>query len=130
MSIADISDGELADRVDAAIARCAFSGVVRVDRGGGVALEFRILGLHLEGLADIALTPPERGHDQFLAYARPIEGRIELRNVCFRYAETEPLILENVNLTVEPRGPRILSRTSSDDLPVIFTPSTSTILSP
>jgi ATP-binding cassette subfamily B protein RaxB len=66
------------------------------------ALEFRILGLHLERLADIALTPMERGQDQPLAYTRPIEGRIELRNVAFRYAETEPLILENIDLTIEP----------------------------
>jgi ATP-binding cassette subfamily B protein RaxB len=65
-------------------------------------LEFRILGLHLERLADIALTPIERGQDQPLAYTRSIEGRIELHNVCFRYAETEPMILENVNLTVDP----------------------------
>lgn len=66
------------------------------------ALEFRLLGLHLERLADIALTPTERGQDQPLAYTRPIQGRIELRNVCFRYAETEPLVLDNVNMTVEP----------------------------
>ena len=39
VSIADVSDGELADRVDAAIAACDFSGVIRVDRDGGVALE-------------------------------------------------------------------------------------------
>jgi CubicO group peptidase (beta-lactamase class C family) len=38
MSIADISDAELADRVDEAIAACDFSGVIRVDRHGGVAL--------------------------------------------------------------------------------------------
>jgi ATP-binding cassette, subfamily B, bacterial CvaB/MchF/RaxB len=30
-----------------------------------------------------------------------IEGGIELRNVCFRYAETERFVLENVNLKVE-----------------------------
>ncbi|MDQ5827442.1 MAG: ATP-binding cassette domain-containing protein, partial [Chloroflexota bacterium] len=66
------------------------------------ALEFRLLDLHLERLADIALTPLERGQDQPLAYTRPIQGRIELRNVCFRYAEAEPYVLENVNLTVEP----------------------------
>src|SRR5918993_3853696 len=65
-------------------------------------LEFRILGLHLERLADIALTPIERGQDQPLSYTRPIEGRIELRNVCFRYAETEPMILEDVNVVIEP----------------------------
>jgi ATP-binding cassette subfamily B protein RaxB len=65
-------------------------------------LDLRILGLHLERLADIALTPLERGHDQDLSYVRPIRGAIELRNVCFRYAETEPLVLENVNLRVAP----------------------------
>ena len=57
--------------------------------------------LHLERLSDIALTPLEPGHDQPAGYARPIRGSIELRNVCFRYAETEPFVLENINLTVE-----------------------------
>ena len=36
------------------------------------ALEFRLLGLHLERLADIALTPLECGHDQVLAYTRQV----------------------------------------------------------
>ena len=66
------------------------------------ALEFRILGLHLERLSDIALTPLERGHDQPLSYARPLQGRIELRNVFFRYADSEPFVLENINLVIEP----------------------------
>jgi ATP-binding cassette, subfamily B, bacterial CvaB/MchF/RaxB len=66
-------------------------------------LDFRILELHLERLADIALSPLERGHDQLLAYTRQIEGRIELRNVCYRYAETESAVLEDINLIIEPR---------------------------
>ncbi len=65
------------------------------------ALEFRLLDLHLERLSDIALSPLERGHDRPLAYANPIQGGIELRNVSFRYAETERSVLENVNLKVE-----------------------------
>ncbi|MCK1488878.1 peptidase domain-containing ABC transporter [Bradyrhizobium sp. 180] len=65
-------------------------------------VDVRILGLHLERLADIALTPLERGHDRDLSYIRPIRGEIELRNVCFRYAEGESLILNNVNLYVAP----------------------------
>jgi ATP-binding cassette, subfamily B, bacterial CvaB/MchF/RaxB len=65
-------------------------------------LDFRILELHLERLADIALSPLERGHDQLLAYTRQIQGRIELRNVCFRYAETEPTVLEDINFIIEP----------------------------
>src|SRR5918993_1223206 len=66
------------------------------------ALEFRILGLHLERLSDIALTPLERGHDQLLSYARPLQGRIELRNVFFRYADSERFVLEDINLVIEP----------------------------
>ncbi len=66
------------------------------------ALELRILGLHLERLADIALTPLERGHDQPLSGLREIQGGIELRDVSFRYAEGERLILDRVNLRIEP----------------------------
>jgi ATP-binding cassette subfamily B protein RaxB len=66
------------------------------------ALDFRILELHLERLGDIALSRLERGHDQLLAYTRPIEGRIELRNVFFQYAETEPFVLQDLSLTIEP----------------------------
>jgi len=65
------------------------------------ALELRILGLHLERLSDIALNPLERGHDRPLDDFRRIQGKIELRNVCFRYAESEPYVLENVNLTIQ-----------------------------
>jgi ATP-binding cassette subfamily B protein RaxB len=66
------------------------------------ALDFRILDLHLERLADIALTAPEPGHDQPIAFGRQIRGGIELRDVCFRYAETERFVLKNVNLSIEP----------------------------
>jgi ATP-binding cassette subfamily B protein RaxB len=66
------------------------------------ALDFRILELHLERLADIALSPLERGHDQLLAYTRQIKGRIELRNVFFQYAETEPFVLEDISFIIQP----------------------------
>ena len=75
-----------------------------VDKGTHLVekvLDFRILDLHLERLADIALSPPEPGHDRPLAYVRPIGGRIELQNVSFRYAEGEPFVLENLSLTIE-----------------------------
>lgn len=66
------------------------------------ALEFRLLGLHLERISDIALAPMERGHDRPLAYATPIKGGIELRHVSFRYADTERFVLKDVNLSVAP----------------------------
>jgi ATP-binding cassette subfamily B protein RaxB len=65
------------------------------------ALEFRLLDLHLERISDVALSPLERGHDRSPVYTAPIQGGIELRNVCFRYAETERFVLEDVNLNVK-----------------------------
>jgi ATP-binding cassette subfamily B protein RaxB len=64
-------------------------------------LAFRILELHLGRISDIALTPRERGHDLAPSYPRGVEGAIELRNVSFRYSETDPFVLENVSLRVE-----------------------------
>ena len=64
------------------------------------ALDFGIVGLHLERLSDIALTPLEAGHDRPLI-ARPIYGRLEARKVSFRYSETDEFVLQNVNLSVE-----------------------------
>jgi len=66
------------------------------------AIDFKLLGLHLERLGDIALTPIESGHDQPLVYTRTIQGRIELKNVFFRYSENDAFVLENINLAIEP----------------------------
>lgn len=68
------------------------------------ALDFRLLDLHLERIADIALTPLEHGHDRSVISPRSLHGDLELRNVCFRYAETERFVLENVNLKVKAKS--------------------------
>jgi ATP-binding cassette subfamily B protein RaxB len=64
------------------------------------AIEYRMLDLHLERLADIAGAEPEQGHSRPVAYQQPIEGNIEIRDLCFRYAEGEPFVLRNVNLSI------------------------------
>jgi len=64
------------------------------------AIEYRMLDLHLERLADIALAEPEQGHSRPMAYQQPIKGNIEVRDLCFRYAEGEPFVLQNVNLSI------------------------------
>jgi ATP-binding cassette subfamily B protein RaxB len=66
------------------------------------AIDLRLLGLHLERLSDIALSPAEPGHDRALIDGRNLGGRIELRGVSFRYAETERFVLKDVNLVIEP----------------------------
>jgi ATP-binding cassette subfamily B protein RaxB len=66
----------------------------------GRAIEYRMLDLHLERLADIAGAEPEQGHSRPVAYQQPIEGNIEIRDLCFRYAEGEPFVFRNVNLSI------------------------------
>jgi ATP-binding cassette subfamily B protein RaxB len=64
------------------------------------AIEFRMLDLHLERLADVAGAEPEQGHFRPVAYQQPIGGNLEVRDLCFRYAEGEPFVLRDVNLSV------------------------------
>ncbi|WHZ18938.1 MAG: Bacteriocin/lantibiotic efflux ABC transporter, permease/ATP-binding protein [Rhodanobacteraceae bacterium] len=62
-------------------------------------IEFRMLRLHAERVADIALTAPERHVES--AWGAPMpEASIELRNVSFRYAEGEPWIVKDCSLTI------------------------------
>jgi ATP-binding cassette subfamily B protein RaxB len=64
------------------------------------AIEFRMLDLHLERLSDVAGAEPEHGHFRPIAYQQPIEGNLEVRDLCFRYAEGEPFVLRDINLNV------------------------------
>ncbi len=66
------------------------------------AIAFRMLGLHLERLSDIALSPQDRSFEGAEQLSRPLMGRIELRNVTFRYGEGEANVLNDLNLVVEP----------------------------
>ena len=71
-------------------------GAALLDRSN----EFRMLELHAERVADIALSEPETHLEG--VHADELEStRLEVRNVSFRYAEGEPWVLEHFNLTVE-----------------------------
>ena len=67
----------------------------------GYAFDWRMLGLHAERLADIALEPPEERPPVETDAAR-LAPRIELRNISFRYADVEPWVLKNLSLLIEP----------------------------
>lgn len=60
---------------------------------------WRLLDLQLERLADIVLTPKEERIDSG-GYEGEIEGRVECRNLSFRYAFGEPYVLMGVGLNV------------------------------
>jgi ATP-binding cassette subfamily B protein RaxB len=66
------------------------------------AIAFKMLGLHLERLSDIALSDEDKSFGVSLDRETELKGRIELRDVFYRYAPSDPLVLEGVNLTVEP----------------------------
>ena len=63
------------------------------------AVELRMLSLHAERLADIALEPPELDEVPANELAH-LDASLELRDVSFRYGEREPWILRHVTLTV------------------------------
>ncbi len=67
----------------------------------GYAFDWRMLSLHAERLADIALEPPEAEPPAETDVQR-LAPRIELRNVSFRYADGEPWVLRHVSLVIEP----------------------------
>ena len=74
--------GQFSDRVSALI---------------NYAVEIKMLSLHAERLGDIVLATPEKNDlpSNDLAHLAP---SIELRNVSFRYGESEPWILKDMNL--------------------------------
>lgn len=64
-------------------------------------IEFRMLRLHGERLADIVLTPPEDAHGVPQA-PPPASIRIEVEKLSFRYADGEPWVLKDCSFAVEP----------------------------
>ena len=79
-----------------------FSG--RVSALINFAVELKMLGLHSERLADIALSAPERDTSE---HALPqvdlghLPASLELRGVSFRYGAGEPWVLHEVDLRIE-----------------------------
>jgi ATP-binding cassette, subfamily B, bacterial CvaB/MchF/RaxB len=69
-------------------------------------VELKMLKLQGERLADIVLTEPE---EEVLVPARATSGQsssrapsLELRGVGFRYSESDPILLRNLNVLIEP----------------------------
>ncbi len=61
-----------------------------------------MLSLHLERISDIAHANDESYLDTVHEELPSIKGEIKLKEVCYRYSEEEPWLLENINLTIQP----------------------------
>jgi ATP-binding cassette subfamily B protein RaxB len=73
--------------------------VTRISAFTDKALEFRMLGLHAERVADVALANTE-SESAYEGITHGLRADIELRNVSFRYSSLEAPVLQNVNLTI------------------------------
>lgn len=62
--------------------------------------EMRMLRLHAERVADIVLTEAEQEHRDAEIDLERIAPCIELRNLAFRYADSEPYVLKDLNLRI------------------------------
>lgn len=69
-----------------------------IDQG----IAFKMLALHLERLSDIALSDEDKGFGANADFETELKGRIELRDVFYRYSPSDPLVLDGVNLIIEP----------------------------
>lgn len=96
-----VMDGEFT--VGMLFAVISYSGVFSARMAAliNVVADYKMLSLHCERLADIALEPVEAD----IVHALDIEQlvpKLELANVCFRYSDHEPWVLRNVSLVIEP----------------------------
>jgi ATP-binding cassette subfamily B protein RaxB len=75
-----------------------FSGRV----GGliGAFFTFRMLGLHLERLADIVHADAEPGLDGPATLSKPLAGAIEARELKFRYGEHDPWVIRGASFSI------------------------------
>jgi len=65
-------------------------------------VDLNMLKLHGERLADIALTAPEPRDSSAVGLERKQQAvSIEVRNLSFRYAESDPWVLEDLNFSIE-----------------------------
>jgi ATP-binding cassette, subfamily B, bacterial CvaB/MchF/RaxB len=63
-------------------------------------VQFRLMGLYLDRLADIVTAVPES--DAATPRAMQVKGGIAVRNLAFRYGAADPCVLENINLDIKP----------------------------
>lgn len=67
----------------------------------GEIIQFRLLKVHLDRIADIA-TAPGTLPATATGITHDVGGAIHLRDVSFRYGTADPLVLEGVDLDIEP----------------------------
>jgi len=69
-------------------------------------IQFKMMRLHLDRIADIALTEQEANREGEATFSnnedQEPKGQLTLENICFSYSDEQAPILNNVNLTLDP----------------------------
>jgi ATP-binding cassette, subfamily B, bacterial len=77
------------------------------------AQRLQLAGAHLERIADVMQANPEQDRRKVCPAPR-LSGKIELRNVSFRYDPHAPKVLDNISLTIGPgQKVAVVGRTGS-----------------
>lgn len=77
------------------------------------AQRLQLAGAHLERIADVMQAEPEQDRRKVRPAPR-LTGKIELRNVSFRYDSHAPKVLDNISLTIYPgQKVAVVGRTGS-----------------
>ena len=67
-------------------------------------IQFKMMRLHLDRIADIALTKQEANRDGDLTYRgsrdNKVKGKLSLENISFSYSDDQAPILKDINLTL------------------------------
>ncbi len=64
-------------------------------------IRFRMAGLHLERLSDIALSDEDVSFERNALVKSELKGKIELKSIIYRYSPHDPVVLNGVNLEIE-----------------------------
>ncbi len=64
--------------------------------------ELRLLDLHAERIADIALEPPEHVSEGGSGHARSLRPRVQVQHLGFRYMHDGPRVLDDISFALEP----------------------------
>ncbi|NWO06409.1 MAG: peptidase domain-containing ABC transporter [Alteromonadaceae bacterium] len=68
-------------------------------------IEFKMIRLHLERIADIAKTPVEKAlgsHNFNQQRDQSLAGQLELHNIAYRYSPNDPFLFQDLNLEIQP----------------------------
>lgn len=66
------------------------------------AMDLKMVGLHLDRLADIAMTNPDVSFQTKVSDTGVPIGGVEVRNVSYRYSDDESLVLDGLSFSIEP----------------------------